>query len=404
LPPAKQADAKASAPACAPATSACNDAKPVVHHPKKKVTPPATVSPATFDFHFNGDIWNSLQALTEKQPQLTVTKTGTPLNISVHLDLHGVVLTDALRSIGEQAGTSADVIYSSGTNTARLVYRDKVDVGTSAVDESHNWQAGGTARPVMGADGLLMFPFGQYQPTLTCQPLRACDIQLQQGELVNNVILGDTVRWIPAPATTGNGNQAIPHVIVKPTEVGLQTNLIITTNRRTYMLTLKASDVQYISRVGFYYPQDMVQDWNGQAEAARRKADEDSSRKVSDLPITNIEQLNLDGYEINGDRDLAWYPVRVFDEGTHVWIQMPATIKASEAPALILIGSDGNSELVNYRVKEAEQGGLKVTYYIVDKIFTKAALIIGVGGDQQKVEITKKVRTSSNSFGLYNTK
>jgi type IV secretory pathway VirB9-like protein len=39
---------------------------------------------------------------------------------------------------------------------------------------------------------------------------------------------------------------------------------------------------------------------------------------------------------------------------------------------------------VNYRVRG--------NYYIVDKLFQQAALIVGVGSDQQKVEITKKGR------------
>jgi len=269
-------------------------------------------------------------------------------------------------------------------------------MGTESSTEAKRWQGGGSARPVMGPEGLLQYPFGQAQPELTCAPLRACDIQLQAGEVINNVILGDTVRWIPAPAKTGEGALSTPHVIIKPTETGLLTNLIITTSRRTYTLSLRSSDVNYVSRVGFYYPADMVQDWNGSAELAQRKADEDSKRKVSDMPITSIEQLNLDGYKIKGDRDLAWYPTRVFDDGTRVWIQMPASMKSNEAPALVLLGKSGDSELVNYRVKEAEQGGTKVTYYIVDKIFDRAGLIVGVGRDQRKVEIIKDNRKSSS--------
>lgn len=262
-------------------------------------------------------------------------------------------------------------------------------MGTDAREEARAWQSGKKARPLMGTDGLLQYPFGQGQPEITCAPLRACDIQLQAGEVINNVILGDTVRWVPAPAKTGDGAMAVPHVIVKPTEPGLTTNLIVTTNRRTYTLTLKSSETSYVSRVGFYYPADMVQDWNGEALLAQRKAEEDSKRKVSDMPIASIEQLNLDGYKIKGDKNLAWYPVRVFDDGTRVWIQMPASIRSNEAPALVLLDKNGDSELVNYRVKEAEQGGAKVTYYIVDKLFDRAGLIVGVGSDQQKVEITK---------------
>jgi type IV secretion system protein VirB9 len=263
-------------------------------------------------------------------------------------------------------------------------------MGTDAAAEARAWQAGKKARPVMGADGLLQYPYGEGQPQVTCAPLRACDIQLQAGEVINNVILGDTVRWIPAPAKTGDGALAVPHVIVKPTEPGLTTNLIVTTNRRTYTLTLNSSNDTYVSRVGFYYPADMVQNWNGEALLAQRKAEEDAKRKVSDMPITSIDQLNLDGYKLKGDKDLPWYPVRVFDDGTHVWIQMPNSIHSNEAPALVLLDKHGDSELVNYRVKEAEQGGQKVTYYIVDKLFDRAGLIVGVGGDQKKVEIIKR--------------
>lgn len=449
--PAKQAgsataatvDASKKAPAAPEACPAAADTKACVAPatpPKKpavkpfmrqvkKATPALAAAPAVkaadgFDFRFNGDMWTAMQLLAVKHGPLEVSKQGTVFPIPVKLDLQGVSLIDALAALGEQGGNAADVVYNHDSRTAKLVYRDKAAVSAfiaedapkanaarpqpptqaavpvSPIDEAKSWQQGGVARPIMGQDGLLLYPFGQSQPTLTCMPLRACDIQLQAGELINNVIFGDTVRWVASPATTGNGTQATPHVIVKPTEVNLETNLLITTNRRSYMLTLKASEGKYVSRIGYYYPQDMVQDWNGQVEAERRKAEEDTNRKISDLPIASIDQLNLDSYTIKGDRTLPWYPVRVFDEGTHVWIQMPASIKASEAPALVLIGNSGASELVNYRVKEADQGGAKVTYYIVDKLFNKAALIIGVGNDQQKIEI---VKASKNSwFNLNN--
>ena len=163
-------------------------------------------------------------------------------------------------------------------------------------------------------------------------------------------------------------------------------------------MTLRSSDTNYSSVVGFYYPYDMVQNWQGEMELAQRKADEEANRKVADMPITSIEQLNLDSYEIKGNNRLAWFPTRVFDDGTHVWIQMPASMRSSEAPALVVLDRSGESQLVNYRVKSARQGGNDVTYYIVDKLFERAGLILGVGDDQQKVEIVKKhgQHTASN--------
>lgn len=62
------------------------------------------------------------------------------------------------------------------------------------------------------------------------------------------------------------------------------------------------------------------------------------------------ERLSF-GYEIVGGQGLAWRPVRVFDDGQHVYIQMPSTLQASEAPALLVQSRGGDSALVNYRVR-----------------------------------------------------
>lgn len=367
-----------------------------------------TDADARFNFRDVGDIAQALNALHHMRPQLTVlAPTGTPTSVPIRLNLRNVTLTQALQAIGEQGGNKVDVLYDQRQGTARLAYHptslrvadprpaqadlDSGDspYGDNAQAEARRWQAGEAARPIMGSNGLLEYPFGQGQPALTCAPLRACDIQLQPGEVINNVILGDKQRWLPAPATTGEGANAVQHVIVKPTEIGIETNMLVTTNRRTYEVTLKSAPHGYVSRIGWYYPADMVENWNGAAQLAARKAAEDEKRKVADMPIINFSQLDLDGYKIEGDKNLPWYPVRVFDDGVHVYIQMPGSIQSSDAPALVLFDRGGHSELVNYRVKQAEQGGSQVTYYVVDKLFRRAGLILGVGGDQKKVEIDK---------------
>ena len=56
----------------------------------------------------------------------------------------------------------------------------------------------------------------------------------------------------------------------------------------------------------------------------------------------------------------------------------------------VLIGADGKEQLVNYRLKNG--------YYMIDKIFSKAALIVGVGKNQQKVVITRNC-AKNNVFG-----
>jgi hypothetical protein len=113
-----------------------------------------------------------------------------------------------------------------------------------------------SAGPVKGADGMLRFPFGDTTPpSLSCAPLYVCDITLQPGERILNLAIGDSVRWVVAPATSGSGG-ITPHILIKPTDAGLATNLLVTTDKHTYEFDLHSSKNQPMRRVGFSYPAD----------------------------------------------------------------------------------------------------------------------------------------------------
>lgn len=71
-------------------------------------------------------------------------------------------------------------------------------------------------------------------------PERVSDIALQAGEKLVAVSAGDTVRWIIGDTTSGAGDAARVHVLVKPFAPGLVTNMVITTDRRAYHLALEA--------------------------------------------------------------------------------------------------------------------------------------------------------------------
>lgn len=58
---------------------------------------------------------------------------------------------------------------------------------------------------------------------------------------------------------------------------------------------------------------------------------------------------------------------------------MPAGMKTSEAPAL-LINAGSGTRMVNYRVEG--------NYYVVDRLFTDAILVSGVGRNQDRVTIS----------------
>ncbi len=102
--------------------------------------------------------------------------------------------------------------------------------------------------PARGEAGATVFVFGSTLPTIVCAPLFVCDLALEPGEGVNDLNVGDSVRWKITPAGEGSGDSLITHVIIKPTDVGLITNLVLTTNRRTYTIKLVSREKDWMPR------------------------------------------------------------------------------------------------------------------------------------------------------------
>ena len=247
---------------------------------------------------------------------------------------------------------------------------------------SQKWQAKSATgiKATPGPDGIVRFLFGATEPSIVCAVLQVCDVELQVGEQVNSINLGDTARWTVDPAVTGVGSGEVQHLIIKPHDVGLTTSLIVTTNRRTYRMKLRSHRTQYMPAIGFTYP-----------EIAQAKWDELRAREVKERQEKTMSQtgeymgnLSFD-YAVSGNA--PWKPLRVYTDGVKTIIQMPSTMAQTEAPALLVVRKDGGmfsdaeTVMVNYRV----QGDR----YIVDTVFDKAILIAGVGSGQDSVTIQK---------------
>jgi type IV secretion system protein TrbG len=154
-------------------------------------------------------------------------------------------------------------------------FRPKADVpltatALEAVRVSERWQGEKNA-PSQGPDGRVMYSFGAGLPTVVCAPLRVCMIELQAGEkIVGEPHIGDSVRWNISPAMYGTGDQATAVIILKPQTPGLDTNLLITTDRRAYYLRLISKPEDYVARVAFAYPEDETRKWQQQLTAEQQ--------------------------------------------------------------------------------------------------------------------------------------
>ena len=252
----------------------------------------------------------------------------------------------------------------------------------AALAISQSWQdnSAATIRPVAGADGSIRFPFGASQPSIVCAVLQVCDVELQASEQVNSIHLGDTARWLVEPAITGVGATEVQHLVIKPLDVGLETSLIVATNRRTYHFRLRSTRTDFMARVAFSYPEDAATKW----DAIKKR--EVKERAAATIPVTGeyLGDLNFE-YSVSGTA--AWKPVRVYNDGTKTIIQMPPAMAQTEAPTLLVVRKDGGwftddeTVMVNYR--------LQGDRYIVDTLFDKAILIAGVGSSQDRVTIQR---------------
>lgn len=237
-----------------------------------------------------------------------------------------------------------------------------------ATQLSGQWQQG-QGVVTRGPDGKVIFLFGEVQPSVVCSPLQVCDIELQAGEIVRDVLLGDTVRWKVEPATSGApGGQAV-HLIVKPSEAGLTTSMVVTTSRRTYHIQLKSHRDQYMARVGFEYSEDVN----------ARFAEINARMEASIVPGAGIaaDQLNF-AFRISGAA--PWRPTRIYSDGQKTYIQFPSSLSGQDAPVLFVV-SGGENRIVNYRMN----GAMMVVDYYIDQ----AILVSGVGRQQQKITIRR---------------
>ena len=241
----------------------------------------------------------------------------------------------------------------------------------------------GNPAPIIRTEEFIQYPYGLTEAVLTCEPLRVCDIELETGEEIQSLSLGDSSRWLATPAFSGANATLTPHILVKPTEYGIVTNAVITTTRRTYYLGLvsrQKGDPGHVRRIKFYYPGDLLQEVNGLFRSRQAAKEREQESTVARLPKLSVEALHSD-YQVTEGQGLPWRPVRVFDDRRHVYIQMPEAMRASEAPVLLVQTRGGEAALVNYR--------LRMPYYVVDKLFETAMLIVGVGQSQERVTIRR---------------
>jgi type IV secretion system protein VirB9 len=217
--------------------------------------------------------------------------------------------------------------------------------------------------------------------------MQLCDIQLEAGETINSLLLGDTINWLDNDESgiklpiifSGPDNNQTPHIVLQPSREGLNTTLLITTNKRTYYIKLYSSNSVNVSRAGFYYPREQLD----QLEVKRNANLTIENQTLSDSNnLVDPKDMHFN-YTISGDTDAPFNPIQVFDDSKHVYIQMPNDLSSRNLPAFYVMAPDNSTlQIVNFRYK--------APFFVIDKIFTKGVLVYGLDDNEQKITISKK--------------
>ncbi|GAM96896.1 conjugative transfer protein TrbG [alpha proteobacterium U9-1i] len=184
---------------------------------------------------------------------------------------------------------------------------------------------------------------------LYANPSFISTILLEEGETLEDAAAGDTSRWQLSETTSEGAEGARTILLVKPNAAGLRTNIVLVTDRRTYLVEAVAhAGEAYSAQIAWCYP-----------ESGSDRA-----------PLTSAGAFNFE-YRIRTTRGArpAWAPRRVFDDGRRTWIEFDADTESVDLPPLFVITPEG-VELTNYRIDGRR--------YMVDRIFDAAELRLGV--------------------------
>jgi type IV secretion system protein VirB9 len=202
-----------------------------------------------------------------------------------------------------------------------------------------------------GARQIYTYELGAIYELYT-SPNYVSTIVLEPGESLTNIAAGDTSRWIVTQAEGESESDGRTLVLVKPQAPNLRTNLVLITDRRTYLIdVISQAGAAYSAQVAWSYPPN-------------------TEEPVQPSPPAGLN-VNYRVRTVQGERPV-WTPARVYDDGRRTYIEFAPDVVASDLPPLFIITPDG-AELTNYRV-QSEPFGQR---YMVDRIFDVAELRLG---------------------------
>lgn len=245
-----------------------------------------------------------------------------------------------------------------------------------------NGSAGVRAIPMPNDSRIVVFPFMPNNIyTILARPMAVTNVQLAPDEQLVTLAMGDTAQWLVS--------EVPGHVFFKPLFPDLSTSATLVTTKRSYQLNLRSSpeDGKFYQQVSWQVPNivtyhnNLATTGSGGLVVATQPAVGGAlqhnlqNQVTADRTVSKsvqLDDLNF-AYTVTGDPSLT--PTHVFDDGRFTWVRLD---NVQEMPAVFMINAKGETELLNFVVKEP--------YIIIQRLVPGILLKQG----RQEVRITKK--------------
>lgn len=179
-------------------------------------------------------------------------------------------------------------------------------------------------------------------------------IDLGADEKVGTITIGDQTGWKISPS----GNK----IFIKPMDLDIDTNMMVITNKRTYLFELHADEVKAVDDprltmiLRFVYPDE--------GDGTVMTTGIVGTDHVPDLDTEDLSKYNF-RYTITGSEDIS--PIRIFDDGEFTFFEFRGI--NADIPAIFQVDKEGNEALINFRTRGH--------YIVVERVSARYTLRLG---------------------------
>ena len=213
-----------------------------------------------------------------------------------------------------------------------------------------------------------------YQFPIFTKKLAMTTIILNSDEIMttDDVFLSDSKSWeiVGDIWPTQEGERQL--IMIKPLKEGLETDMLVVTNKRLYKFILYSTKNDYQPMVRFKY--------KGERHFITSNTKKAKAEKVVTAYSEVDESLISYNYKIQipiFQKKTGFVPELVYDDGSFTYIKLPEEVLQKEMPVIY----ENSRDIVNYEIHPSEHNLL-----IINKLITKITIRLG----KQKVTIVKK--------------